>query len=369
MPEPSRTARLVAVGDLQLGDSATCVGFGFRSRVQGPMLADTLRRLEQVAGRSDVRFANCETPLSDLGLDPARRASRQLRGAPAYAQVVRDAGFTVLNVANNHALEHGAATLKDSHSRLAELGFDLVGRKGEGEWTSKPATREVNGLRLGMLGYCMRPVPEEAHSHISATPTQAQIAADVARLRAQADCVIVSLHWGEEFVPVPSTAEVALAHAIVDAGACLLLGHHPHVSRPVERYQGAVIVYSLGNFLADMIWYDPLRQGLVLCCDLTPAGPANVRVLQTRISDAFLAEVSSTEGEAVVSTEALPQLAPEPYVQAARDTVAAQRRGLYWYTLRNAWRFEPRVLTELASSTVLGKIRGRLTGKKDEIWG
>ena len=99
--------RIVAVGDLQLGDSPTCVGFGFASRYRPDSLARVFEDIAQALAGADLVFGNLETPLSTQGLEAESLSSRQLRGVPGYAVVLRESGFTVLNVANNHAVQHG----------------------------------------------------------------------------------------------------------------------------------------------------------------------------------------------------------------------------------------------------------------------
>lgn len=361
----AKTARLLAVGDLQLGDSATCVGFGFRSKVSTNRLDRTLREFAAAMGRADLTFGNLETPLSDHGLEPSRRASRQLRGRPEYAATLRAAGFTVLNVANNHSLEHGERAFLDSVSHLEGTGIDVCGKRGASGWSTEPVMRDAAGLCVGLLGYTLRRTPA-VDNPAHAQPNEDAILADVARLRRMVETVIVSLHWGEEFVAVPSAAEMAFAHALVDAGASLILGHHPHVARPVERYRNAVIAYSLGNFAADMIWYAPLRRGLVLDCELVPGGVGRVRVHASRIDGAYLPRVDSAATGPSLFVAALPN---ESYVREARATVQAQRRALYAYTVRNAWRFDPRMLLDLAVTTVRGKVDARTGGPRDAIWG
>lgn len=368
MTQSAPDVRLVAVGDLQLGDSPTCVGFGFRSRVPGELLGAGLARFASAMGRWDVGFANLETPLSDLGRDDRSRRSRQLRGAPGYADVLRSAGFTVLNVANNHALEHGPDAFLDSVSRVQGLGFDVCGRQGVGEWGTQPVTRVMGGLELGFLAYSLRRADDRwgVRPHAQAT-TGEQVLADVRRLRPDVDCVVVSLHWGEEFAEVPSAAEVALAHAIVDAGATVLLGHHPHVARPVERYRGAVIAYSLGNFVGDMIWYPPHRWGLVVDCRLTRRGVGDVRVCRSYVEASYLPRAEPAEAVPVAAS--VRGLSEEDYIRLSRSTVRAQRRSLYLYTLRNAWRFDPRVLVEMGLTTIRGRVSRLAAGERDRIWG
>ena len=366
MTDSAITARLIAVGDLQLGDSATCVGFGFRSRVSDQGLRNALQRFALLVGPSDLGFANLETPLSDIGLRRSRR-SRQLRGDPAYAGVLRSGGFTVLNVANNHALEHGAEAFQDSVSRVKTLDIAVCGQRGSGVWASQPVVRAVKGLNVGFLGYSMRPTQTDATGRLHAEASGAQIVADVHRLLPDAECIVVSLHWGEEFAEVPSAAEVALAHAIVDAGAAVVLGHHPHVARPVERYRNSVIAYSLGNFAGDMIWYGPHRRGLLLDCDLRAHGVQRARVYRTHVDASCLPSLDMADPVQVAGTvSGLPEA---EYTRLARETVQAQRRALYVYTLRNAWRFSPGILYDLAATTLRGKVIRLSGGQRDEIWG
>src|SRR5438128_2162459 len=81
----------------------------------------------------------------------------------------------------------------------------------------------------------------------------------IAAARQRADIVIASMHWGDEFILVPSDRERAVARAMIDAGATCVIGHHPHVVREVERYRAGVIAYSLGNFICDMTWDERTR--------------------------------------------------------------------------------------------------------------
>lgn len=274
----------------------------------------------------------------------------------------------MLNVANNHAIDHGLEAFLESTSRLSGLGIAMCGLRGTDGWASQPITREERGLRIGFLGYSLRPGAEAAREHPHAEPSETEILADVRRLRPEIDCLVVSLHWGEEFAPLPSAGEVVLAHSIAEAGATIVLGHHPHVARPVERYRGAVIAYSLGNFAGDMVWYEPLREGLALACDVTRSGVKTLRIFRTRIGTNYLPAVPSGGAE-VAAAACVSGLVRAEYVGLARSTVAAERRALYLYTLRNAWRFRPKVLVELVGTTVRGKLRRLLGGHRDEIWG
>ena len=330
------------------------------------MLASALQTCISSGGPADIVFGNLETPLSDLDLDRTRR-SRQLRGRPEYAASLRAGGFSVLSVASNHALEHGVDAFVASARQLESVGINPCGQRGLDGWTARPVTQLVKNLRVGFLAYSMRPASPPPPPASYALAAEEEILTDVARLRAETDCLVVSLHWGEEFVPQPSEGEVAFARALVDAGVSLILGHHPHVARPVERYRNAVIAYSLGNFAADMIWYDPLRNGLMLECEITRQGVGRACVHRVRIDRFYLPAALASEVVAE-RQEPLRGLPREDYIREARRTVRAQRRALYRYTALNAWRFEPGALLDLAAKTLGGKLARLTRGKRDEIW-
>ena len=152
--------RVAAVGDLQLGDSPTSVGFGFGSRYADSDLTsvlDGIRAGGAGAQRADVVFGNLEVPLSARTIATSSLASRQMRGDPRFAPMLRDAGFTVLNVANNHAVQHGLDAFHDSVAALKAAGISPCGLRGEAPWASAPVILVANSVRVGVLAYCLRP--------------------------------------------------------------------------------------------------------------------------------------------------------------------------------------------------------------------
>ena len=349
--------RVVAMGDLQLGDSPTCVGFGFASRYGPDSLARVLADVIPSFAGADVVFGNLETPLSTRGQRADSLSARQLRGDPGYASALRRAGFTVLNVANNHAVQHGVDVFRDTVDAVQRAGIAVCGVRGTAPWASAPATIVAAGRRVGVLGYCLRSRQYSSEIPPYAEGTPEEMRADVARLRADTDAVIVSLHWGEEFVPTPSIDETRLARSLVDAGASLILGHHPHVVRPVEAYRDAVIAYSLGNLVGDMVWYAPFRTGAILRVNLERSAARDAIVRGTSLRSDYRPRLNGIQTAAVPSGE-IAALEPAPYAQAIRDTWRRQRVAAYWYTITRPWRFPPRILLQLIVQTLRNKLAG-----------
>ena len=349
---------LAAVGDLMLGDSAVCVGYGFRSRYGDADPTRLFAGVKPLFEGAGLVFGNLETVLSLSGLDPSSLSSAQMRGSPSFARALRHAGFDVVSVANNHANQHGADAYDETVALLREAGVTPCGMRGTAPWCSEAAVLTRDGTRVGFLGYCLRPRQYGDGEPPFAEGTSFEILADVRRLRPSVDYVVVSLHWGEEFVPRPSAGEVALGRSIIDAGASLVIGHHPHVLRPVELYGAGVIAYSLGNFVADMVWQRRLREGALVRCTLAAGGVTDVEVTPTLIGDDFRPAAS---GPTQRPTDELQGGMPESeYRRAVARSVRVQQLASYGYALANARRYPRPILTQLLTRTLRNKITGLL---------
>jgi poly-gamma-glutamate synthesis protein (capsule biosynthesis protein) len=171
---------------------------------------------------------------------------------------------------------------------LERSGLGCCGVAADREATrSKPLIVQQNGLTIGFLGYSLRPRQYFDHLPLYAEGHPESMVLDVVELRCKTDVVIVSVHWGEEFIQEPAPREIKLARQLVDAGATLIIGHHPHVLRGIEHHGTGCIVYSLGNFVCDMVWDETLRTSMIFECELSPAGVRNVRLTPVFINDDY----------------------------------------------------------------------------------
>ena len=346
----------VAVGDIMLGDSAPCVGFGFHSRYPHDASA-AFASMTSLLRRGEIVIGNLECVLAPRGLGSTRYQSDQMRGDPEYAANLRSAGFTAISIANNHAVQHGIAAFEGTVKCLEAAGIRCVGLRGKDEWCAQPVVQTTrNNLRVGLLGYSWRPRQYGTGEPPYAEGDIESVIHDVGRLRLSTDAVVVSMHWGEEFLDLPSVGEVEAGHRIIDAGASIIVGHHPHVVRPVERYGNGIICYSLGNFVTDMIWQPALRSGAVLECRLSRGRVSDIQLSGTRVDGAFRAGLDIYRpriGEAPVSGLAEPE-----YRSRVIKTVRRQRLATYAYAARNVGRYRPAVLRELVTSTLRNKVHG-----------
>ena len=214
---------------------------------------------------SDILFGNLEGPISVRGENVGSQYS--FRFDPAVAEALATAGFDVLSVANNHAGDWSRVAFSDTLDYLNRVGIIAVGGGLNEAEASAVKIIERDGQKIGFLA-----ASDVGPAWLAATPEQSGILlannpnlADLISLAAsQVDPLVVSFHFGDEYQPTPSARQQALAHLAIEAGAKIVVGHHPHVAQAIEYYQDGVIAYSLGNFIFDQYFSPETMRGTVL---------------------------------------------------------------------------------------------------------
>lgn len=355
----SRVA-VAAVGDVQLGDSSVCTGFGIATRHSRTGVAEVFDGVADEL-KADITIGNLETVLSRAGLEPGRWSSVQMRGFPSYADDLRDAGFTLLNVANNHTYQHGRRAFDETVAILEGVGVRVCGIRGRGPWSSRPTIIELpaRGATVGCLGYSLRPRQFRREAPPFAEGRPEAMIDDVTRLATSVDHVLVCVHWGEEFVHEPARSEVTLGRSLLDAGARGVLGHHPHVVRAIEAHQAGLVAYSLGNFTTDMLWKWSLRKGVVLRFTLAPEGVAGVTVTRTYVDDRCRVQKNGrpASGDSDLVVNRVEGLEEAEYRMAARRSLRSHRAAKYGYALAHLHRYPKHLLWQLAHRTMVNKWR------------
>ncbi|ABK98246.1 CapA family protein [Pelobacter propionicus] len=232
-----------AVGDIMLAGRWTA---DLRAAGYDPLF-DNLR--DELA-RGDINLANLESPLARCGREFTTKKFR-FRGEPAVAPALRRAGFNLVTLANNHSMDFGWPALAETRGHLKDAGIAWIGAGENLEQARRMALFTVRGKRVAFLGYSLTQPLEffAAPRRPGTAPGYAKlVAADVAAARGKADYVIVSFHWGREASTTVQAYQRDTAHRAIDAGADVIIGHHPHVLQGVERYRRGIIFYSLGNF-------------------------------------------------------------------------------------------------------------------------
>ena len=342
MSDTRQVIRLTALGDLMVsGEWEDVVRAGAERAVFDPLHA--------VTAGSDVLFANLETTVVTSG----GRIPKQptvVAEATTLRRILAVLRPDVVSLANNHAFDTYLEGFEAVRRILDDAGIAHFGAGRSAAEAAAPRVVERRGVRLAWLGYV---APDTEPSHIASGDAfgangldEERACAEVAEARAVADHVVVSLHWGVEYCPIPSPDQVRFARALVDAGARAVIGHHAHAVQGVERYGAGIIAYNLGNFTTTDFRIDGrlairqtrrTRSSFALRLALAPAGVLSFELVPFRhargrfaVGDGYATRV----------------------VARANRTLAAgiswpgwrRRRFLEDVVLRTVWKLDPRVV-------------------------
>src|SRR5918992_2803434 len=236
--------------------------------------------VKDVIQRADISFCQLETAYSDKGSQGSSGPRGAMRHDLRNYAAIPFGGFNVVSMASNHALDWGSDALIDCIARLRRDGMVAPGAGSDIEEARQAALIERDATRIAFLSYCSvapkgyyaskgKPgvAPMRAITHYEpleddqpGTPCEIftypvsedleALLADIKKARQAADIVVLSLHWGIHYFRAAIAGyQPAVAHAAIDAGADLILGHHPHMLKGIEVYKAKVIFYSLGNFV------------------------------------------------------------------------------------------------------------------------
>ncbi len=208
---------------------------------------------------SDMVFANLEGPITKTH---TRTPTGSLRFSfPATtAALLQEQGLTVLSVANNHAYDHGADGVVNTRASLSSVGIAPVGDTLRYR-DEDVVTKTIRGQTIVFVAFSS--AVNKAFDQTAALALVQRAAIDPTSF------VIVSIHWGNEYQLTASPVQTSLGHAFIDAGADLILGHHPHVVQNLEVYRDRLIAYSLGNFIFDQYFSTETQQELALGLELS----------------------------------------------------------------------------------------------------
>lgn len=201
----------------------------------------------------DLSVLNLESPITTGGIS-AEDKQYVFESSPDITPYMAKAGIDVVNLANNHILDKGTDGLLDTFSHLDNHGIAYIGAGKNKKTAYSPVYIERKGVKIALLGFSrVLPKMDWAAGRFSAGVAEMynpKLAIEaVEEARKEADLVFVMTHWGKERVTKLEKHQTELAHALVDAGADLVIGSHPHVLQGIEHYKGKWIAYSLGNFI------------------------------------------------------------------------------------------------------------------------
>ncbi|HEU0051013.1 MAG TPA: CapA family protein [Patescibacteria group bacterium] len=226
----------------------------------------------------DYAVANLEGPVTEERRPPEKTIDFQFD--PSVVGILKSVGIRAVSQANNHTYDQGLIGFSDSRTRLQGGGLLVFGDQIHDDDRAL-TTSTIRGERFAFLGFN---VTDRALD-------QTQAAQEIKKARAEADCVIVMMHWGQEYRDRPEPQTRLLAHWLIDQGADAVIGGHPHWVQGIESYHHHPILYSLGNFVFDQDFSIPTKQGLAVELDFSAKQivlqliPIQIDLSQPRVLD------------------------------------------------------------------------------------
>ncbi|MCA9364051.1 CapA family protein [Candidatus Kaiserbacteria bacterium] len=235
----------IFVGDLMLGRHIETLSndLGYEYFFEG---------IRERVAKADLAVGNFEGALSTPHVHTPDFGMRLSIPEEAFSALA-ETGFDVLSLANNHSFDYGEEGYREAHVACAKAGLRCSGNPERADGFSTTVA-VVGDVRMGLI---------MLHSTDTKT-AQVDIEHALAALTGISDVQVLFVHWGNEYELGHSAFQEVVAHAAIDAGVDLVVGHHPHVVQDVELYQGKLIVYSLGNFIFDQYFSDAVEEGLLL---------------------------------------------------------------------------------------------------------
>jgi poly-gamma-glutamate synthesis protein (capsule biosynthesis protein) len=235
-----KVVTLMAVGDVMLGRMVNVQMLKYKD-FKYPFL-----KTASLTSSADITFGNLESPI--INNCPTTSVGMIFCGRKEAVEGLKFGGFDVLSIANNHILNHGQKGLSQTTELLDKNGI-------------VPSTNNMIFLRLAMKQW--NNITFGFLSFDLVTYPKAPVIEEVKKNANEVDILVVSLHWGNEYEKEPRDWQKTLGHQIIDNGAKVIIGHHPHVTQPTEKYHDGLIFYSLGNFVFDQPWSEETKKGKI----------------------------------------------------------------------------------------------------------
>lgn len=231
--------KITFIGDIFPADESFCLGFGIKSKFEEQWGSKWRNNILSVTNGSDIVVGNLESPL----LDSSLAEKSDFYGSPLFAGFIKNCGVNILNIANNHILEHGKIGYKETLKALQDSGIGIVGDNNKVLYLQK------ENYKIAVAGFCGVDLDRFDNEDCFSILNEQNIKLALDDITANnVDFKIFCFHWGNEYIHIPSLEQRKLAYKLVDAGVDVIIGHHPHVIQPYEQYKNGHIFYSLGNF-------------------------------------------------------------------------------------------------------------------------
>lgn len=270
--------KLLAVGDVNCAHWITPI-------LDASGTSYPYKNIKHLLSTGDLVIANLEAPFCEKG-EPYPK-NFVFKVPARHADVLKDGNINLVSLANNHILDYGIPGLVTTIETLKKASIFFAGAGENINDAYKPAFFRLKNMDIAFFSFSMT-FPKSFWATDStggtAYPYFSIIKDSISAYRSRADFIIASFHWGKELTSIPKDYQRRMAHFVINSGADLIIGHHPHVLQGIEIYKEKYIFYSLGNFVFAS-YSNKAIDSMILEADLTKAGIKNIRIIPINVNN------------------------------------------------------------------------------------
>lgn len=250
--------KISLIGDIFPGELSYTINYGIRTQFLRHKGKPWVPGIKKIIGESDLVIGNLESPL----IEKENKLKDTFYGDPSFTLFFNQCGINVLTIANNHIMEQGDKGFDKTIQCIKDAGLGVVGIVENHR--SKILYKEIRGTCIAIAGFSDVDLHKIENNNRFAVLSKENVLYTLDEMKQHnADIKILCLHWGDEYVHIPSPEQREMAYLFIDAGADIIAGHHPHVIQPYAKYKNGHIFYSLGNFMFDYLHSKMVRSGMV----------------------------------------------------------------------------------------------------------
>ncbi len=279
MKPVSETVKITLLGDIFPGELAFTLNYGMRSQFKNHKGEKWVEKINNICSPSDLIIGNLESPL----LDENEAKKPVFYGHPEFAEFLKKCHINIINIANNHILEHGSTGFENTVDTLLKNDLNVVGHTQN----EKPhiVYKTIGRTKIAIAGFSNVDLHKMNHQKHFAVLSDESVFDTLNRMQDnKADVKILCFHWGNEYIHLPALSQRYAAYKYIDAGASIIAGHHPHVVQAYEKYKNGHIFYSLGNFMFDYTQSHKVSTGMVAQISIEDNCIVNCRLKGVKLS-------------------------------------------------------------------------------------
>ncbi|MGS0746158.1 CapA family protein [Syntrophomonas erecta subsp. sporosyntropha] len=328
--------RISFVGDLMFGDHSHFYGIGFRSKYkkEDPVYD---QELIKILKKNDYVIGNLENPISKYIKETYK--SGQLISELYALEHLKLLSINIVNVANNHALQHGVNVYKETLDHLKSAEISVIGKYDQDIF------KVVEGdISIGILGISLRPEDYYTGENKFYESRISHLEEIIKTNRNSYDYLIVNIHWGHEFMNYPNKDQKEIARKLINMGVKIIIGHHPHVLQGLEKYNDGLIFYSLGNFITDMK-REIQRESMILEINFTKHSISYNRI-PIYINDDYLPQLTKVYDFDLLDSYIFNNVSETSYIKSVEESIKLNREEVHKIVKRNITKFPKKKLIQ-----------------------